>query len=296
MKFQMPKVVPNEPTRPRDPAASMKLINDVVRHPLDPSYEAVAAKRRAAGLPSSSGTRSPLLILATFLIDLGVAVSAMALRVPLGVAKKNHDELVSRIDSGQKAIDTRSKTLSGLNSEIAKLQESALARGNRTDTTKALREAEVVTGAVAVKGPGLVLTVSDARGSGTNGQGDPRTSASSAGRLTSSDLQVIANGLWQAGAEAMSINGQRITSTTAIRFAGEAILVNYRPLVPPYAISVIGPKTMQADFGANAGGNYLAQLVKGFGIGSSFVTNKSVSLPAAPSVALNYAHPQKETK
>ena len=36
----------------------------------------------------------------------------------------------------------------------------------------------------------------------------------------------LVNGLWQAGAEAISINGQRLTSTSAIRFAGQAILVD----------------------------------------------------------------------
>ena len=44
------------------------------------------------------------------------------------------------------------------------------------------------------------------------------------------DLQIVVNGLWASGAEAVSVNGQRLTSKAAIRFAGQAILVNYRPL------------------------------------------------------------------
>ena len=47
---KLPKLTPDEPTPPRDPAASMSLINDVIRHPLDPSYEAAAAKKRGAHL------------------------------------------------------------------------------------------------------------------------------------------------------------------------------------------------------------------------------------------------------
>ena len=291
---KLPKLTPDEPTPPRDPAASMSLINDVIRHPLDPSYEAAAAKKRAAGLAPASGTRSPLLILVMVLIGFGLAVSALALRTPLGEAKKQHDELVSRINKGQTLIDQRSRSVTGLNTEIAGLQESALSRGNRQDTTDELHVAEVVAGAVAVHGPGFVLSVNDAKDAGTDAQGDPRTSGSDTGRVTSADLQMVVNGLWEAGAEAIAINGQRLTSLTAIRFAGEAILVNYRPLVPPYDISIIGPPGLHAAFDKNAGGNYLSTISKGVGVRSNWRTSQNVQLPEAPSVSLNYARPAKE--
>ncbi|MBD2758789.1 DUF881 domain-containing protein [Yimella sp. cx-573] len=274
----------------------MSLINDVIRHPLDPAYEAEAQKRRAADLPPSSGTRSPLLVLAVFLIGFGLAMSAMALRVPLGEAKKTHDQLVSRINDGQKLIDTRSGSVKSLDGEIARLQDSALARSNKPDVSNDLRDLETLTGAVAVTGAGGVLTVKDATTAATDAQGDPRSGSSDTGRVSSSDLQVVVNGLWQAGAEAISINGQRLTSLSAIRFAGQAILVNFRPLVPPYAISAIGPSTMYADFQKNSGGTYLAGLTKGFGISSAYDARKNLSIPAAPSVALNYARSAKENK
>lgn len=296
MKLRLPSLVPDEPTAPRDPAASMSLINDVIRHPLDPSYEAAAATRRADGKATASGTRSPLLVLVLFLIGFGLTTSAMALRVPLGVAKKNHDGLVSRINSGQKLIDQRTGQITTLNSDISRLQESALQRGNRSAVTEQLRSAEGVTGAVAVKGPGIVLTINDAKDAGTDANGDPRTNASDKGRVTSTDLQVVVNGLWQAGAEAIAINGQRVTSLTAIRFAGEAILVNFRPLVPPYDIAVIGPPDLKSAFDKNAGGTYLDTLVKGVAIQVSSRKESSIELPAAPSVALNYARPAKENQ
>lgn len=296
MRLRLPKLAPERQPGPRDPAASMSLINDVIRHPLDPAYEAEAQKRRAAGLPPSSGTRSPLLVLAVFLIGFGLAMSAMALRVPLGEAKKTHDQLVSRINDGQKLIDTRSGSVKSLDGEIARLQDSALARSNKPDVSNDLRDLETLTGAVAVTGAGGVLTVKDATTAATDAQGDPRSGSSDTGRVSSSDLQVVVNGLWQAGAEAISINGQRLTSLSAIRFAGQAILVNFRPLVPPYAISAIGPSTMYADFQKNSGGTYLAGLTKGFGISSAYDARKNLSIPAAPSVALNYARSAKENK
>ena len=64
----------------------------------------------------------------------------------------------------------------------------------------------------------------------------------------------------------MAINGQRLTSKTAIRFAGEAILVNFRPLTRPYVIAAIGdPGPMPAAFADGPGGTYLSALQSNFG-------------------------------
>ncbi|GAB3583245.1 DUF881 domain-containing protein [Calidifontibacter terrae] len=273
----------------RDPAASMSLITNIIAHPLDPSYADEAARRQANGQKPSSGTRSPLLIGVMFLIGLGLAASAMTLRAPVSESQKQQKSLVSRVTAGQKAIDTRSATIRGLNQEISGLQTAALNRSNLSDVSRQLSAAEVVTGAIAVHGPGLILTVDDAASAGVDAQGNPRTDQSDTGRLTSGDLQVIVNGLWQAGAEAVSINGQRVTSLTAIRFAGQAILVNFRPLSPPYAISAIGPPGLGGAFDKNSGGAYLGGLVKGFDIRSSRSTGSNIHIPAAPSVKLYHA-------
>ena len=56
------------------------------------------------------------------------------------------------------------------------------------------------------------------------------------GRVLDRDLQELVNGLWAAGAEAVSVDGQRLTARTAIRSAGEAVLVDFRPLSPPYVV------------------------------------------------------------
>ncbi len=72
------------------------------------------------------------------------------------------------------------------------------------------------------------------------------------------------------GAEAISINGQRLTALSAIRSAGQAILVDFRPLSPPYVISVVGdPDPMQALFANGSGGRYLRSLSDNFQIPST---------------------------
>ncbi|MFA1236677.1 DUF881 domain-containing protein, partial [Klebsiella pneumoniae] len=88
-------------------------------------------------------------------------------------------------------------------------------------------------GTVAVTGPGVVVTVDDAPGSQTDARD----------RVLDLDLQILVNGLWQSGAEAISVNGHRLSNLTAIRGAGEAITVDYRSLTRPYVIEAIGDRS-----------------------------------------------------
>lgn len=272
-----------------DPAWSMSLINNLMQAPLDPGYRAAADRRRAAGRPTAVGLRSPLLIVTLVVIGVCLAVAAHALRVPQAASDKRRTELIDSIKSRQQSIAADSRTINTTQKQVSALQAKALQHQNDTSLADRLTTLEVATGAGAARGPGLVLTVDDAPGSGTDAEGNPRTDTSDTGRLTSTDLQIIVNGLWAAGAEAVSINGQRVTSQTAIRFAGEAILVNFRPLSPPYDISVIGGPLVADRFRSNAGGAYLRALVSGYGIRENLSSKDSVAVPAAATPPLAHA-------
>jgi uncharacterized protein YlxW (UPF0749 family) len=274
---------------PADPAWSMSLITDLMKAPLDPGYRAAADKRAAAGEPTSTGLRSPLLLVTLVVIGLCLAVAAHALRLPQAAADKRRTELINTIKQRQHEIDADSRTINTTQKQINALQAKALAHQNDTSLADQLKALEVSTGAGAAHGPGLVLTVNDAPGSGVDAQGNPRTDSSDTGRVTSTDLQIVVNGLWAAGAEALSINGQRVTSQTAIRFAGEAILVNFRALSPPYAISVIGGPQLADRFRGNAGGAYLRALVSDYKIREDLSAKASVDVPAAATAPLAHA-------
>lgn len=280
---------------PVDPAWSMSLINDLMRAPLDPGYQAAARRREAAGKPASSGLRSPMLIVTLVVIGLCLAVAAHALRVPQAASEKRRGELINSIKDRQRQIDTDSRTINSTQKQINALQAKALRHQHDTSLVARLGALELSTGTAAASGPGLVLTVNDAPASGTDAEGNPRTDSSDTGRLTSTDLQIIVNGLWEAGAEAISIGGQRVTSQTAIRFAGEAILVNFRALSPPYAITVIGGAALASHFRDNAGGAYLQALVRDYDIRQDLSVKKSVTVPAAATAALAHARAASET-
>ncbi len=275
---------------PTDPAQSMSLINNLMRAPLDPGYAAAANKRKAQGKPPSVGLRSPLLIVTLVVIGLSLAVAAHALRLPQAASEKRRSELISSINERQHTIDQDSRTINSTQATINQLQAKALSRQHDTSLADRLTALELATGTSAAHGPGLVLTLNDAAGAGTDAQGNPRTDSSDTGRLTSTDLQIIVNGLWAAGAEAISINGQRLTSQTAIRFAGEAILVNFRALQPPYAVTVIGGPDVAARFKSNSGGAYLRELAGTYGVRENLTSKSAVTVPAAATAALSHAH------
>ena len=104
------------------------------------------------------------------------------------------------------------------------------------------------------------------------------------------DLQVLANGLWQADAEAVAINGHRLSGLTAIRSAGDAITVDYRSLSRPYRIEAIGnPRTLQARFVESPAGVWWNDLAQNRRMRYEISDVKDMELAADPGIVLRYA-------
>ena len=282
---------PPTTTPGRRPDESMTLLISMMERPLDPGYAAAAAQREAAGLPASTGTRTVTVAVAALVTGLLLTLGALALRTPSTSAIRAKANLVSQIEGRRAAVDRQEAQLRSVQAEVDRLQAQALGQDDSSLQTR-LTALTLASGADAVTGPGIVVELDNAPGSDdTSADGNPRTDAGKdEGKVFSKDLQVVVNGLWEAGAEAISVNGQRLTSRSAIRFAGEAILVNYRPLARPYRISVIGnPQDLQVEFASNDGGAYVRALEDNYGIRVSIDEAKSLTLPAATSLTVRDA-------
>ncbi|MGA4856405.1 DUF881 domain-containing protein [Streptomyces koyangensis] len=287
---QQPSERSTVPRRPR-PDASMSLLTNVMDHSLDDGYAEAAARRAADGTAGVPRTLKAKLGLAAGLVlaALVVTVGAAQAREDAPVIAKEREELIDRIESGSATADGLEKDVESLRTEVGKRQREALQKhGGDQGALVGL-----LSGSTAVHGPGLKLVVDDAKGSDTGG-GGPRESAgfSDTGRLRDRDMQRIVNGLWQSGAEAVSINGQRLTALSAIRAAGDAILVDNKPLGPPYTVLAVGDGQRLADrFQGSSDGQYLAALRENFGIRTKITAEDEVRLPAAPSVSVRIAEP-----
>ena len=275
----------------RRPDESMTLLTSMMERPLDPGYAAAAERRVAEGLPSSTGTRTATVAVAAVVTGLLLTLGAVALRAPSTSAAEAKAQLVSQVESRRSAVERQEANLRTLQEQVDQLRGRALGQTSSSLQTR-LAALDVASGAQSMQGKGLVVVLDNAPGAdGTSADGNPRTSSEdSDGILYSRDMQVVVNGLWEAGAEAISVNGQRLTSRSAIRFAGDAILVNYRPLARPYTITVLGdPDGLQVEFAETAGGAYARALKDNYGIRVSMDARDDLTVPAATSLTVREA-------
>lgn len=190
------------------------------------------------------------------------------------VAEQRRAELVERIRVQGERAEASQAQAAELRASVSQLQQLA-SDGLGEDFGDQLRAVEIATGFVGLQGPGAVLTMDDAVPPLPRGV-DPAEA-----KVLDIDMQGAVNGLWQAGAQAIAINGVRLTSVTAIRTAGEAILVDYRPLEPPYRIDAIGPSDLADRFSQSQAGDDLAQLGEDYGIQSEVSAADEVTVPAS---------------
>ncbi|SCF57877.1 Uncharacterized conserved protein YlxW, UPF0749 family [Streptomyces sp. Cmuel-A718b] len=277
---------------PARPDASMSLLNNVMDHSLDDGYAEASARRKAdgsAGLPRTLKSKLGLaagLVVAALVVTLGAAEA----RISAPVVAKEREELIDRINAETEAADTLESNVDKLRADVSERQRKALEQhGGDQGQLVAL-----LAGATPVEGPGVKLIVDDAKNTDQGG-GGPRESSGFAdtGRVRDRDMQRVVNGLWESGAEAIAINGQRLTALSAIRAAGDAILVDNRPLVPPYTVLAVGDgKKLATAFQDSADGQYLQALKESFDIRTSISDQAKVQLPAAPSLIVRTAEPK----
>jgi len=184
----------------------------------------------------------------------------------------------------------------GLKQQILDLRTSiqdleAAGQGGATvtkDLNTQLERARIAAGLVPMSGPGIVIQLSDS-GAAVPPDGNARDYLAS-GR----DVLTVVEELWLAGAEAIAVNGERVTVATAIEDIGGSVLVNSAYVTAPYQVSAIGPDNMFDRLSQSPGFvDFIRSRAETFGIGVSYATPASVDLPAyAGSVNLRYGRVQ----
>lgn len=261
------------------------LLTELFRHPLDPGYLA-AARRRAAGRPSAwqRVRRRSLSAVALLVVGFLLAVAYLQTVAEEPERTKVRAALAEQIMRREAETDELARQADRLREEVARQRDAALSGSHAAR----LRELEAATGLARVRGDGVVVRVSDAPS-----ETDVVTGAggTNLGRVLDRDLQHIANALWSAGAEAIAINGQRLTSTSTIRLAGSAILVDFRPVTGPYEVSAVGPDRMRERFQDSPTARLLRRLASEHGMGFGVRSVDDLTLPAAGEPQLRYARP-----
>jgi uncharacterized protein YlxW (UPF0749 family) len=282
--------------RPRIGNMSTSLLVELLTDHLDSGY--AAAARRQGDQSSPAARRKATAVLAAGLLLLGF-VLAGAYRGTLRDApdsERTRQALVQDVQDGSARSDALQRRAQELSGQLSRERDAALTVSRAGDRAAAeVRRLEEAAAQRAVHGPGITVVVGDASGSEqvdpTTGQRVP-VPADDNGRIQDRDLQALVNAVWAAGAEAVSVGGQRLAPTTTIRAAGEAILVDLRPVQGPYTIAAVGdPGTLLPRFADSAAARRFQSYTDLYGIQFGVHAADDVRLPAATDPDLRYASP-----
>ncbi len=148
-----------------------------------------------------------------------------------------------------------------------------------------LERARIAAGLIPLQGTGIVLRLEDSI------QPAPPEGNDRDYLVSGQDIRTLVEELWLAGAEAIAVNSERVTTTTAVIDIGGSVLVNSAYLAPPYHVTALGPPDLFDRLSASAGFvDFVRARAERFGIRISFATPESVDIPAyAGTVNLRYA-------
>ena len=258
----------------------MGLLDYLTTHTLDEDYAFVSERDEARGTkaPARRSRIGGALVLAVF----AVLVVTAAVQTSRNSVSDERDraELADQVSAARAQVAADEARLAELRADAEKLEERQLrndasARGLLAN----LKLLRVKTGTIPVTGPGVRVVVDDAPGADT-----------ARNQVLDTDLQRLVNGLWEAGAEAVAINGERLTNLSTIRLAGGAITVNSRSLRRPYVVTAIGdPDTLPARFAETSSGQAWLDLQREVGLQLKIKPESSLTLPGAD-VSLRFAN------
>ena len=183
-------------------------------------------------------------------------------------------------------VRTRQAQVSTLDNEVSSLDAQVQSFSSAPQSGAPDEDAFTARSTSPVSGPGVQITLSDAPPGQIPAGATPNDLV-----IHQQDIEDTMNALWSGGAEAMTVQGVRITSRTVIRCIGNVILVDGTSFSPPYVIQAIGdPATLRATVTANPRMvNYQAYVTK-YGLGWDMQTKDSLSFaPATTPLTVNYA-------
>lgn len=190
----------------------------------------------------------------------------------VSISAANHarlEELIQQLKKAEEEKTALEQQLEELNKRFKEYEDSA----SKSDAAlknlqQDVEKYKVLAGLTDMKGPGIIVTVNDSDIQPRNGE-DPNLYL-----VHDEDLLKIVNELRAGGAEAISINDQRIIAISEIRCVGPTININSTRYAPPYVIKAIGnPETLQAALNLKGG---IVDTLKFYGIKIDIQTSNNI--------------------
>jgi uncharacterized protein YlxW (UPF0749 family) len=270
------------PAQPRMPSLLRSLLSD---H-LDPGYAAAAASGNRHG-----GADRWWQLLAAVLVAGVVAIALGQARTTAPGLSAARRVLADSVHSSQDRVTRLTVDRAALAAETDRIQRAELTNDATGRRLLAELDADSLSGATtAVRGPGLSIIVTDPGTSHGLTDASAQRVPGSRQVILDRDLQLLVNGLWASGAEAVSVGGVRIGPDVTIRQAGSAILVDNQPVGSPYTVRAVGPSGRMRDaLETTSGLQRLWLLETAYGVGVRVSADEDVVLPAGAGRAVEFA-------
>jgi uncharacterized protein YlxW (UPF0749 family) len=205
---------------PSVPAPPVALLDAIVRDALDPSYAEAAAHHPRKPAPRRTATGAALIALVGALI--GLAVFAQHKTVP--AVSSARAALAGDASERDREIQQLQHALTTGQRQLAKAQQDQL---QSTAAGRELARQEAALSAAAarspVSGPGVTMTITDVVASAAPDAGSRPQGQVTAGQVNDRELQALVNGLWAAGAQAVSVGGHRRDRGSGLRLRCPAV-------------------------------------------------------------------------
>lgn len=219
-------------------------------------------------------------------IALSVTMFSASARLAQGKEDRHPENLADLVRQEVGRQDRLLNLVDNLQFSVEELTESQVEPGGVLPEHISLGT-KVSAGSIALVGPGARVSLWDAPpNSALAEEFQPDDLV-----VHQQDLQAVINALWAGGAEAMTLQGQRVTATTAFRCVGNVLLLHGQVYSPPYVVEVVGEQGLLGEaLNASPELEIYQQYVDIVGLGLSVEFPDEVEIPASTgSTKLNYA-------
>ncbi|WP_094605638.1 hypothetical protein SPSIL_021650 [Sporomusa silvacetica DSM 10669] len=205
--------------------------------------------------------------------QLAIALVCVVLGFMLAIQFRTTQDIKSsipyqRVEDLSQRLSQTEKERDALVNQVQELKRTSGAEA----ASKEFERIKMGAGVVAVEGPGIIVTIDDSKRPSKPGE-NPNLYL-----IHDDDILKVINELWAAGAEAMSINEQRLIASSEIRCAGPTLSVNNSRYSPPYEVRVIGEPTTLENALKMRGG--VVETLQFWGIQVTIKTQEVVKVPA----------------
>lgn len=188
-----------------------------------------------------------------------------------------HTDLIGLVSEQRADVRDLQRKVANLQRNVDSLAETV--QGTKINQVRRqITAAEAAASVLPMKGPGLMVTLDDSPHSLTGIDGvDPNTLV-----VHQQDIQAVVNALWAGGASGISIENQRIISTTGIKCVGNTVILQQIPYAPPYRIRAVGDaEDLNAALQASkAVQGYVYFTQSPYDLGYEVQQDSSIKLPA----------------